>query len=455
MKLSNIEVKEEKQKRKKKRKISIQKIFNLISFTFILACCIFYGARFITLYLENHELQQIETIADKIRENNKDNPNLKEINKNYYFEGSTVNNYLKYSNLTWRIISVNNDNTVTAVLDNSITSLADTTKKYEDSYINMWLNDSEKDYTGILENSLNNAKEYLTYTNTCIDIINDTKNISCQNTTKDIFITIPSLTDYANTGSSNSFMNNGENYYLINQNKNNKKWYVDSEGKVNVSDGTDILGIKPVITIKNTISLIDGDGSKENPYTIETSQGLFGSYVKLGNDIWRIYNIDRDNIKLSLNDYLTINNSDVKYKYSTTGYYHNDTVQGSLAYYLKNTYLPTLNYSNIINEVKYSNGIYSNTTNFDYKETLKTKVDTKVSVLSIGDIFLNPSSTNYYTSTGISKDSNLVYVMKNDFKLYTEVATTNLRVIPVISINKNILTTGDGTLENPLEVNNE
>ena len=38
--------------KKKKRKISFQKIFNLISLAFILACCIFYGTRFIKLYLE-------------------------------------------------------------------------------------------------------------------------------------------------------------------------------------------------------------------------------------------------------------------------------------------------------------------------------------------------------------------------------------------------------------------
>ena len=48
-----------------------------------------------------------------------------------------------------------------------------------------------------------------------------------------------------------------------------------------------------------------------------------------------------------------------------------------------------------------------------------------------------------------------MYIMKNDFKLYTEVATTNLRVIPVISIDKNVLTEGLGTKDSPLEVNHE
>ena len=52
-----------------------------------------------------------------------------------------------------------------------------------------------------------------------------------------------------------------------------------------------------------------------------------------------IITINYQNKSLAIN--ATLNGNEVKYKYSTTGYYHNDTKQGSLAYYLKNTYLPT------------------------------------------------------------------------------------------------------------------
>ena len=45
--------------------------------------------------------------------------------------------------------------------------------------------------------------------------------------------------------------------------------------------------------------------------------------------------------------------------------------------------------------------------------------------------------------------------MRNDFKIYTKVDTTNLNVIPVISIDKSLLTKGKGTKENPLEVSHE
>lgn len=446
-------MKKESKKRNKDNKLNIQKIFNIISFTFILACCIFYGGRFLKLYLENNKTEELKALADNIKDNNNDNENFKNINGNYYFYGTEINNYVKYSNLTWRIIKVNSDNTITMVLNNSITSLAaGENKNFKDSHLNSWLNNQDRDYTGILKNFLNNSNKYLTYTNTCIDNIDDTKNITCKSHIEDTYITVPSINDYVNTGSSKSFMNTEEYYYLINSNKENKLWYVNTDGKVGTSDGTDIIGIKPVITIKSTFALKDGDGSIENPYTFEEEQSLLGSYVKLGNDIWRIYNIDEDNIKLSLNSYLILNNEEIKHKYSNNGYYHNDTKSGSLAYYLKNTYLPSLSYKDIINEVKYSNGIYNNTDDYDYTKVLDTKVDTKITVLSIGDIILNKENTNYFTSTGISQQSNLIYTMQNDFKVYTKISTSSLKIVPVISIKKDLLVNGNGTKESPWEV---
>ena len=84
---------------RKKRKLNFQKIFNLVSATFILACCIFYGTRFIKLYIENNKVEKITVLADNIKENNKENNNFKQINEDYYFTNEDENNYIKYSNI--------------------------------------------------------------------------------------------------------------------------------------------------------------------------------------------------------------------------------------------------------------------------------------------------------------------------------------------------------------------
>ena len=437
----------EVKKVRKKRKLNWQKIFNLISFTFILACIIFYGTRFIKLYLENNKKEEIKVLADNIKDNN--NETLKNINGDYYFTGKDVNNYIKYSNIIFRIIKINKDNTITIVSDKPITSLAKgNNNNYNSSYINSWLNNLNKENTGILEN---NPNKYLTYTNSCSDKIDNTKNITCKETLKDTLITVPTLHDYINTGDINSFMNNETYYYLLNTSKDNKTWYINDNGGVTNSDNTDILGIKPVITLKSTNKLLDGNGTKENPYTFEEEQSMLGSYVKLGNDTWRVYSIEDNTLKLSLDNYLKINNEEITYKYSDKGYYHNDTKQGTLAYYLNKNYLSKLTYNNSIIEANYPNGIYSNTTNYDYTKVLNKTVPTKVSVLSVGDIIINSDNTKYFLSTGIDSNSSLIYVMTNDFKLYTKNASSKLKIVPVITINKEILTSGDGSQNSPLE----
>lgn len=441
-------------KERSKRKLSVQKIFNLVSLMFLLACVVFYGGRFIKLYIENNKVEETNSMAKNIKESNKDNENFKIVNGEYYFSGTNINNYVSYSNLLWRIIKISSDNTITMVSDSSITSLAKgENKDYNSSYVSKWLNKKDnEEYTGILENNLNNMNKYLTFTKTCKDVIEDTKSISCKDITEDTYITIPSLNDYVNTGGNDSFVNNEEYFYLTNNNKENKSWYIDNEGKLGKSDGTDVIGVKPVITIKATIEATGGDGTEDNPYTFEGENSLFGSYVKLGNDIWRIYEVNDKEVKLSLNNYLTVNNEEQKYNYSSNGYQYNDTKNKTLAYYLNNTYLNKLSYKDLIKETKFANGLYSNTTYFDYAKVLKETIDTKVSILSLGDPILNNKLTNYFMSTGIEKNSNNMYVFQNDFKLYTKSSSTSLKIVPVISIDKDKLTKGTGTIDSPLEV---
>ena len=51
------------------KKLSFQKIFNFISFIFILSCCIFYGTRFIKYYLESKKTEIIEKNTEISSEN--------------------------------------------------------------------------------------------------------------------------------------------------------------------------------------------------------------------------------------------------------------------------------------------------------------------------------------------------------------------------------------------------
>lgn len=437
------------------KKINFKKIFCFISFIFILSCCIFYGTRFIKLYLENKKIEIIEknTLVKVIRDNNIENNNFKEINGSEYFINNSDTNYLLYSNILWRIIKINSDNSVVIISDSSLTSLAYGKEvDFVDSYINKWLNINENEYSGILEKNLNQKENYLVKTTSCIDKIDELTNNNCTNELNDYYISLLNINDYINIGNKESYVINEEYFYLNNTNNNNEVWYIDPDGKISTNKGTDILGIKPVITIKSNLDYISGNGTKEDPYTIETNNGLFGSYVKLDDKLWRIYQVNETEVRLMLNDYLKVNNENLQYIYSNVNSYHNDYKYGSIAYYLNHDFLNTLSYKDKIKEVTWANGYYGSNSNYDYENAINTTIETKIALISISDIRLNNELSNYYTLTGTKDKGSMVYVINSNQKLYAKNIQNKINVVPAISLDIELLKKGTGSYNDPLEM---
>lgn len=432
-----------------KRKLSIQKTFSTISAGFILACCIFYGSRFVKLYLENEKNLKgnEDALVNKVIEENEKEDTFKKINGNYYFNGNPENNYVVYSNILWRIVKINSDNTMKLISEDILTYLpySDNLTNFKDSYISQWLNDKDEDEAGILLKELDN--KYLKNDKVCTDKIEKANNKECKKYEEDLYISLLSVAEYMNAGGSKSYLNIEKNYYLSSIN-DDKVWYVSNTGKAETNDGKTIYGIRPTITLGSAAKEDKGNGTKKNPYVINT-ETKFGSYVKLGNDTYRIYETNEDTYKLSLTDILKEDDYELEHIYSNKTYYHNDTDQGSLAYYLNTTYLNSLTYKNNIISSKYSNGLLNK--NLNYKSCLNTKIDTKVATLSIGNILLNNLS-DYFLMNGDESSSRLVYKVTEDGSIETLDVSDPAYVIPTITISKNNLTEGKGTIDEPYEM---
>ena len=433
-----------------KKKLSIQNIFCFSSLIFILTCIFWYGGRFIYFYLENQEqLKQNNKIFYSIvKDNNLNSENFKKINKTYYFTGNTNNNYVNYSNLLWRIVKVNEDNTILLVTNNVIGTIAygDINTPYEESNLINWLNNNE---TGKLIKILNNKEKYLNITNTCIDTITNIENITCDNIDNNHYIGLLSIEDYLNTGGNNSFINANKYTYLSNKNNENKIWYITDKGKLNTTDGDNILGIKATITLSSTTELISGNGTIEEPYKFEDTNQLIGSYVKLDNDLWRIYE-EKDNIiKLVLESSLMTNNEPVKHSYSNNTYYYDDSIKNSLAYYLNNDYYNSLSYKELIIKNNYPNGMYGKEDNYKYENIINKTIETKITIPSIDDIIFNDNINNYFTSTGKTENQEAIYIKELDGTASTKLTRTTWNIVPCISINKEKLISGTGEYNNP------
>ena len=429
---------------KKRRKLNVQKTFCTISAGFILACAIFYGFRFLSLYLDNKKSLESkeDTLAKTIITNNNEDEDFKNINEEYYFNGKVEDNYVLYSNLLWRIVKVNKDNTIKLISEDNISYLAfdEEVDSFNNSYISKWLN------TDVLTNQID--KSALTYNPICTDNIEEASNKECSNYNNELNFGLLSVSDYINAGAEESYLNNEKFYYLSSIN-DNEVWYVTSRGKLTSSTPDKLYGIRPTITLKANTLYTTGNGTKDNPYIIN-SNNYFGSYVKLGSDIWRVYEIDGDILKLSLNDYLRVDNEIFSHIYSNENYYHNDTNYGSIAFYLNQTYINTLDYKNDLIQTKWANGLLSS--NYNYENCLNTTIDSKIALLSIGNIMLNDELNNYFIMSGDSEDEECVYEIKENGSLSKINVRSEAYVVPTIAISKEILTKGKGTSNEPYEV---
>lgn len=437
---------------KKNIKFDLQKAFCFSSFFFILFCIIIYGGNFIKLYLENEKkLQEPEipkTFSEQLKENNYSSKNFTKVDETYYFSGNATNNYVSYSNLIWRIVKINEDNSLLLTTDNVIGTLSygDINTNYQESNLITWLNNNE---TGKFIKILNSKEKYLKLTNTCIDTISDIKNITCNEVNNNNYLGLLSLEDYLNSGGNTSFINNGKYTYLANKNENSSIWYITNNGTIDTTDGNDILGIKPTITLLPTINMLQGNGTIDNPYIFEETTNLIGSYVKLDQDIWRIYEENNNLIKLVLQDTIKENNTPITNIYSNDTYYHNDTKKNTLAYYLNKDYYNTLSYKNLIIETTYTNGLYGKENNYNYQNISTKTIKTKITVPSIDDIILNDNQYEYFTNTGKIENEEAIYIQKENGITTTKLTTSEVTIIPCISINKEKLTIGTGSKTDP------
>ena len=442
---------------KHKINVDYQKLFNTISIGFICACILFYGARFTSLYIKNKkvEVENVNTLYKVVFNTNYGKENFVDIGGNHYFKNEVDNNYVTYSNILWRIIRINADNSVTLISENPLVSLAYKEEvNFKESYLNKWLNitEEEEENTGILEYNLNNPDKYLLKNETCLDVVDKLSNQLCKTTYTDKYLGLMSTSDYVNTGAETSFINNNTKFYLSNTTDTNKIWYITDTNKVSYSDGTDLIGLRPVITVKGNINIVSGNGTLNSPYTFESEKGMFGAYVKLGEDTWRIYQVNEDTINLVSNNLLELNNEAIERIYTNKGYSYNSSKWNTLAYYLNNNYLNSLPYKNKIELNNWANGYYGADNNYNYKEALTDTKEAYVGLLNITNIRLNNELKNYFLMTGNTKNGSLVYLASNNGTIYSTSSDEKNYILPTITIKKELLTKGEGTIDSPLEM---
>ena len=428
-----IKEKKVKEKKPKKKMSKLELIFDIVSVCFLLGFTIFYGYRLVyyerlftpktssgkTMVLLTNQLKsKVVTTGDGIYTEG----------RNYVFKGKEVNNYLLYSNMLWRITKINADGTIEIVLDDTLNYLAFDKEiiNFEESNLNKYLND--KFYKNLNPSVLSKG----TY---CNDVITDLNNITC-NKKSSSDVKLLSVSDYLNSKKDdNSYLNSEDVIWLYN-NDGEKVWLMN-DSSLSLSEPNELYQVKPVVVLGNITGVYEGDGTLENPYVIEEKTTYFASYIKLGDDTYRVYDVNDDTLKLSMNG--LYRNGDTKYQFSNESNVFN--LEEGLGKFLNTTFLEEIPYSDVLVECDFDNGVYNRYYSNISAETIKAKV----AVNSLIDPIFVKEDLNYYLSTPYEEDYTYIY---ND-DVYAVKPNLVRNIKPTVCINKNSITSGKGTVEEP------
>ena len=453
-----------------KRRLKIRPVLITLNVSLLIIIALFYTFRLVKYYLKENGHKDADTttlLVDELIKKQSYVDQTKGLvhDKNasiYRYIGKVEDNYLEYSGILFRIVGIDKDNNIKAISDSNLTLMYSGLEKgFDKSYVYKWLNKSDEKYSGIFEKNMDSTDKYLTNTYLCDDVVSDLKNINCEKNNNALKITLLSLYDYASAGGKESYLNNGESYYLSTIDDKNNNYFINTTGDVGLNKiSSNIYGVRPVITIKNDVALMHGDGSKTSPYAVieksisKLSDVYISKYINYSGNTYRVISTG-ENVKIALSD--NIKDGD-KYLEKTFGGKSNiySTTKKTIGEYLNNTYYKSIKNNDLI--VKSSYGIGSNTLdNLDYT-AVYSKTDTfNIGMLTLGDMFISDTKNVLTMNRGI-ESSMIINVINKDGNVFGDLIASKYEVRPTMYLKGDInIVSGDGSIDSPYElgVNNE
>ncbi len=430
-----------KKEKKEKKKHESEKVkfspfelaFCAFSVLFIIGCFAVYGSRFMKYYRvynpksqSGKSLQLLTTAVAKNSPLVYENDGLYMVNGEYVFKGKNVNNYLRFSNFTWRIIKTNSDGTIDIVLDDYINTLswANRNKTYLESDIHKYLNEYFINYLD---------KSYLTQTVICKDEVNDLKSFSCESKNTENYVRLLSVSDFLNSKTTTTYISDEKSTLWLNTVSSDKVWHINGIN-LSLAQPTRLLGIKPVVRLKSGIALVSGSGTVDDPFMIseESNKISVGDYVKIRTDTYIVYDINDNKLNLVLNKSLPL-----KQRFGATFEPTNNT---SLAFILNTTLYNSIAYRDILLDKEWNVGAYNTT----YEDITSKKVVAKIGLYDLRDLKFNNKLQDYYLINSFNS---------KPFLYGAETVTVNPNMVqnvrPAICISNRAILSGEGTEDNP------
>ena len=428
-----------------------------------------------------------KSVASVVMSNIGDNGSTYDDGVDTFITGSNPNNYIWYSGKLWRAVSVNNEEkTVKLVTQWNISTVNydDDSSAFEGSYIEEWLNDTSVD------GFLGNLRDYQNFivTDSKWDATLDDRSlgeITRPNGTTIVTNTVGLLniyeyqSSYHGTIISFGYLNNGLYWWTLTPNNSSNIRLVNHINRVTSNSVSSVYGVRPSVVLKSNVKIVSGDGMQENPYRLEGDDDnnlsgtllntrYSGEYINFGtgeNNLYRIVSHETEGLtKITSTEPLKSGGNFITSIFGNNNVFSNNNTIGKL---LNGDYL-----TNYVGE--YYNGMIEDNTIW-YLGTVSTGDSYKLAKYT--DIDMANTTTNTIAKVGLLRLGELMsgqfnkYENNANYWLLTPSGLNNILrtmltclsrgdgsvnmggIKPSLNLKSNvIITSGDGTLQNPFEI---
>lgn len=368
--------------------------------------------------------KKIVTLKDSVLHYNKiitkGNGLYKEKDK-YIFKGTEINNYLEIFNRMYRIVSIEKENIKLISSKNEGVFFLGGNETYTNSNIDIWLNKGENEQSGIYEKSIDNFE-------------------NIEKNELDKYFNILNTDIYNDALGENSYLNNGESSFIIN--KDQKVFVKEENGLINEKINSNTSsGIRVILNLKGDVNIEKGTGSKKDPFIIKGSNHI-NKYVKLGKDLYQIY--DKENNLFRLRKEETL---DKKYKFSNKDSGFKPLNKNNIAYFLNNTYYNQLSYKKLLKTCTFYTGNILD--DYNYLNIYNSKISAKVGLMNIFDLNQSGFVDGYYFVNTSKNESTISFSYDKFGHIIENESNVVKKIVPVICINQSDIVEGTGSKKNP------
>ncbi len=402
-----------------------------------------------------------ESLSNVVREATSDT--------NGYYKGDALNNYVMFNNMTFRIVKINSNNTVTIASDEVLANVDYTNDgRFADSSLDSWLNDY---FYNLLESKY---KKIITSSKWCDDVLSADNYMAteCSRSSAKRNVGILSIQDYNNTLADDiSFLDFGGIVWYANLDSNNNPWTMtnlyDYPLKSEPMNQEYLFNVRPAVTLKKNTKVLSGDGSEADPYILVENDSArrntlinerqIGEYINYSGYTWRIAGINDDTTEIIMTGVVTNDDVELQIGYNNSGAkVYNPNKKGNIGYQVINEMTKYVS-TDLFTKTKVEVPIYNN------KVTYKGKKDTKtynniVTIPSVFDIFTakgdNSSDGGYWYIDSSKEDGVKTVMYPAGTVTYTTVTDDRTEGVKIKAYLKSdvFITDGDGSLEHPYTI---